>query len=183
MESLNEKEQDLRIQELQWKVNDLAKPAYRKVSTWTGISAILIALLGLILQGIVSSYKSEIEDLKLRELKREYAKVDSTLKLSKSSLEVARAQAIAEQGKVTEATAKFNEITELLAKLKLPEQNKNNINSIVKRPSNNCFQKPKTSHLSAAIRRQNHSPHLQQPAVLRSLQRSILTIHKRGNGV
>ena len=48
---LDVQEQNLRIQELQLKVDALKRPEYKKISTWTGVIAIAAAIVSFIVQG------------------------------------------------------------------------------------------------------------------------------------
>jgi hypothetical protein len=104
---LNVREQSLRIEELELRVKSLKKPEYAKISTWTGLVAICVAVTGIVAQGIlyqIKSAKAE-QDLKAAQvtrdstnaetkrltvirdgLKAEASKLDSSLKVSRSSL-------------------------------------------------------------------------------------------------
>jgi len=56
--ALDQEEQRLRIEELKLKVETLRKPEYRKIGTWTGLVAILVAISGIVAQGILYQIKS-----------------------------------------------------------------------------------------------------------------------------
>jgi len=55
---LDEEEQSLRIEELRLKVKALKRPEYKKITTWTGLVAIFVAISGIIAQGILYEIKS-----------------------------------------------------------------------------------------------------------------------------
>ncbi|MCF6404870.1 hypothetical protein L3C95_18365 [Chitinophaga filiformis] len=55
---LDKVEQSLRIEELKLKVRELNKSEYKKISTWTGLVAIFVAVSGVITQGVLYEIKS-----------------------------------------------------------------------------------------------------------------------------
>lgn len=65
--TLNEKEQSLRIEELELKIKALKKPEYRKITTWTGLVAIAVAVTGIVAQGVLYQIKSANAERNLNE--------------------------------------------------------------------------------------------------------------------
>jgi len=68
---LEVKELALKVRELELKVKDLELPLYKKLSFWTSLITILIAVLGIGLQSFLSSIRNEKAELKVEEAKKE----------------------------------------------------------------------------------------------------------------
>jgi hypothetical protein len=83
--NLEVKELTLKVRELELKVKDLELPAYKKLSFWTSLLTVLIAVIGIAGQSILSSIKNE-----KAELKTEQAAKELTLSLArKDSADIA----------------------------------------------------------------------------------------------
>ena len=94
---LDLEEQNLRIQELKFKVDDLKKSDWKKISTWTGMVAILAAIMGIIGQGIIYQIKSAKAEehldsvlLKQRMAEDVIAKAHDNLNIMKDSVKMVR---------------------------------------------------------------------------------------------
>lgn len=112
----DEREQNLRIEELELKVRALKKPEYQKVSTWTGVIAIAVAVTGIVAQGVLYQIKSANAEKNLAEanekvkLTNEQAsrliKTRDSLKAEVSSLENDKAAALKDLEKIDDALSK-----------------------------------------------------------------------------
>jgi hypothetical protein len=125
--TLADKEQALKIKELKWKIKDLETPEYKKLSTWTGIGAIAIAIAGLGIQFASNQLESQIAELKLNEARQQKAAVDSTLKQSQSNLQIIRDEVKAEQAKVAEARIELQKLNDAIANSTLPPEKKESL--------------------------------------------------------
>jgi hypothetical protein len=93
--TLNAREQQLRIEELQLRVKALKKPEYAKISTWTGLVAIFVAVSGIIAQGILYQIKSAKAENELNSLisRKDAASLEiKLLSRTRDSLKLERAK-------------------------------------------------------------------------------------------
>ncbi|SEN65012.1 hypothetical protein SAMN05192574_103778 [Mucilaginibacter gossypiicola] len=65
-EDLALRELDLKVRELKLKVEDLEKPSYKKLSYWTSIVTVVIAIFGFGLQSYLSNIKNAKADLDIK---------------------------------------------------------------------------------------------------------------------
>lgn len=92
---LDAREQSLRIEELQLKIRSLKKPEYAKISTWTGLVAIFVAVSGIIVQGALYQIKSAKAQNELDSLVRRKDAASLEIKLlakTRDSLRLERAK-------------------------------------------------------------------------------------------
>jgi len=85
-EDLTLRELDLKVRELKLKVEDLEKPSYKKLSYWTSIVTVIIAVFGFGLQSYLSNIKNAKADLdtKIAEAKKDT--LDRQIRLYNDSL-------------------------------------------------------------------------------------------------
>lgn len=112
----DEREQNLRIEELELKIRALKKPEYRKITTWTGVVAIAVAVTGIVAQGVLYQIKSANAEKNLAEANEKVKatneqaarliKARDSLKAEVSSLEDAKATALKELEKIYDELSK-----------------------------------------------------------------------------
>ncbi|BAV06144.1 hypothetical protein SAMN05421788_106204 [Filimonas lacunae] len=108
--ALDEKEQALRIKELELKITGLEKPEYKKISTWTGVVAIAVAVTGIVAQGVLYQIKSanaEKDLIEANEKVESANKQASQLRTEISSLEAAKLVALKELEQINDKLSKL----------------------------------------------------------------------------
>lgn len=65
------RELELKVKELELNVRDLEKPSYKRLSYWTSIISVCIAMIGIIGQSYLSNIKNENANLKTEQAKKE----------------------------------------------------------------------------------------------------------------
>ncbi len=138
---LDETEQRLRIEELELKVRDLKKSDFRKIGTWTGMVAIIAAIMGLIGQGIVYEIKSAKAE---RQLDSAYAKKNAVqqyadsivihLKITRDSINSSKIELQNYQSNNHLAKLTLDSLKSAIAKIFIPQDSKeiNQLKRLVK---------------------------------------------------
>jgi hypothetical protein len=166
---LEVKELALKVRELELKVEDLERPSYKKLSFWTGLITVLIAVIGILGQSILSSIRNEKAELKTeqaaKELTASLARKDSADKAianAQTNLAVLENRRDSLQKEVDSMSIAFNKIaTEVAfsADSAQTPQSQQRLNAVVS----------ETSRSISNILLKNSSPDL--------LRNSVLKIH------
>jgi hypothetical protein len=138
---LDIKEQSLRIEELELNVMDLKKSDFRKVSTWTGVIAIAVAIMSVIGQGVVYEIKSakaerQLDSAYLRKnvAQKSADSILAHLKATRDSIEYAKIELQNFQANAHTAKLQFDSLTSAYAKNPAQKGGKENgrVNQLLK---------------------------------------------------
>lgn len=84
--SLELRELELKVRELELNVKDLEKPSYKKLSHWTSIVTVVIAIFGFGLQSYLSNIKNARADLDIKIAEAKKDTLDRQIRLNNDSL-------------------------------------------------------------------------------------------------
>ena len=119
---LEVKELVLKVRELELKVEDLERPSYKKLSFWTSLITVVIAVVGILGQSILSSIKNEKSELKTEQAAKELTEslqrkdsADQAIAQAQNSLSVLERRRDSLQKEVDSMSIAFNKIASEVA--------------------------------------------------------------------
>lgn len=144
--NLNEKkpelelrELELKVRELELKIRDVERPSYKKISFWTSLITVCVAIIGIIGQSFLSSIRNAQAQLETEKANKEMqealfkkANVEKEIKRSSDSILFLQSKRDTIQKNLNEVIIAYNKVVNQVAYANTEVSNTNNSDKITK---------------------------------------------------